>query len=128
MPEMSWQPGTNLRLTMAYGYSDKINIQGEPRETAKIHEVLCTSRISKAASFSLDASLRLSEIQFDGRTNTPVAYEMLEAQQPGTNLNWNFTLQKKLLQGLQLSAVYEGRKSEDRAAIHIGRIQVSALF
>jgi hypothetical protein len=30
--------------------------------------------------------------------------------------------------GLQLSLNYEGRKSEDTGAVHIGRMQVSALF
>ena len=35
---------------------------------------------------------------------------------------------KKILMGLQLSVSYEGRKSEDSDVIHIGRMQVSALF
>jgi hypothetical protein len=72
--------------------------------------------------------VKYSSIDFVGNSNTPVAYEMLEALQPGSNMVWNFTLQKKILQGLQLSMVYEGRKSEERAAVHIGRMQVSALF
>jgi hypothetical protein len=127
-PELAWQPSPNVRLSMIYGFSDKINETGEPQETATIHEISTVARVSKATDFSLDALVKYSEIAFSGNSNTPVAYEMLEALQPGNNLVWNFTLQKKILQGLQLSMVYEGRKSEERAAVHIGRMQVSALF
>ena len=128
MPEISWQPGTNFRWTVRYGYSGKENLQGEPHETARIHEMSTNVRVSKAADFLLDAFFRFSNIEFDGQPNTPVAYAMLEALQPGQNFSWNLTLQKKILLGLQLSVSYEGRKSGDNEAVHIGRMQVSALF
>ena len=127
-PELVWQPGSNFRLSLLYGYSNKINKEGEPGEEAKIHEIIGNLRISKASSMSLDAFMKYSEIQFNGDANTPVAYEMLEALQPGQNYSWNVILQKKILMGLQLSISYEGRKSEESDVIHIGRMQVSALF
>lgn len=127
-PELTWQPSPNLRYSLIYGYSDKVNTNGEPQETTTIHELSGVLRMSKATDFSLDVAVKYSAIDFVGNNNTPVAYEMLEALQPGNNYLWNFTLQKKILLGLQLSLVYEGRKSEDRAAVHIGRMQVSALF
>jgi hypothetical protein len=127
-PEISWQPGNNFRLSMLYGYSNKINLEGEPMETAHIHEIVSNARVSKAASFSLDAILKYSNIDYSAQANTPVAYEMLEALQPGQNYTWSVILQKKILQGLQLSVNYEGRKSQDLSIIHIGRMQVSALF
>jgi len=52
----------------------------------------------------------------------------LEALRAGQNITWDLNLQQKLFNGLQLSVVYEGRKSEETPAIHIGRIQVTALF
>ena len=127
-PEISWQPGNNFRLSMLYGYSNKINREGEPMETAYIHEIVTNARVSRAASFTLDAILRYSNIDYSAQANTPVAYEMLEALQPGQNFTWSVILQKKILQGLQLSVNYEGRKSEELSIIHIGRMQVSALF
>ena len=76
----------------------------------------------------INAFIKYSDIQYNGDVNTPVAYAMLEALQPGQNYSWNMILQKKILMGLQLSVSYEGRKSEESDAIHIGRMQVSALF
>ena len=128
LPEFAWQPNTNFRLSVLYGYSDKLNTDSEPGEEANIHEVIGNLRLSKASDLSLNAFFKYSDIQFNGDPNTPVAYEMLEALQPGQNYSWNMILQKKILMGLQLSVSYEGRKSEDSDAIHIGRMQVSALF
>jgi hypothetical protein len=127
-PEIAWQPGTNFRLTAKYGYVQKVNIEGEPQEKANIHEVIWNARLSKATNFSMDAYLKYSDIEYAGNENTPVAYEMLEALRPGQNYSWSLILQKKILLGLQLSLNYEGRKSEDQDFIHIGRMQVSALF
>jgi hypothetical protein len=97
-------------------------------EEATIHEIVGNVRISKASSLSLDAFVKFSDIQYNGDINTPVAYEMLEALQPGQNYSWNLIMQKKILMGLQLSMSYEGRKSEGSDPVHIGRMQVSALF
>lgn len=128
LPELSWQPSKMFRLSILYGYSNKINLGGEPGEKANIQEIAGNLRISKASKMSLDALFKFSDIQYSGDVNTPVAYEMLEALQPGKNYSWNMRLQKKILLGLQLSISYEGRKSEENETIHIGRMQVSALF
>ena len=128
MPELVWQPSTNFRFSAIYGYSYKVNVEGDVGEEAWIHEIIGNLRMSKASKISLDAALRYSDIQYDGDPNTPVAYDMLEALQPGQNYSWNVILQKKILMGLQLSASYEGRKSGTNDTIHIGRMQVSALF
>jgi hypothetical protein len=128
MPELAWQPNTNLRLSVLYGYSDKNSGEGEARQEAVIHEVAGNLRVSKAVQLSLDASVKYSDIQYTGDSNTPVAYEMLEALQPGKNYSWSMIMQKEILMGLQLSVSYEGRQSADLNPIHIGRMQVSALF
>lgn len=128
VPEFVWQPNTNFRFSTRYGYSSKLNTGGDMGEEATIHEIIGNWRVSKASSLSLDAVIKYSDIEYDGDVNTPVAYEMLEALQPGQNYSWNLIMQKKILLGLQLSVSYEGRKSEGNNAIHIGRMQVSALF
>ena len=128
LPEIAWQPNTNLRLSVLYGFSEKVNTLSELGEEAKINEFMTNLRISKAADLSVDAFMKYSDIQFNGNVNTPVAYEMLEALQPGQNYSWSLIVQKKILMGLQLSMSYEGRKSQENDAIHIGRMQVSALF
>jgi len=65
---------------------------------------------------------------FKGSTNSPVAYQMLEGLQDGTNYTWNLFYNKKLNSFLNLNLSYFGRKSETSRAIHSGSIQLRATF
>jgi hypothetical protein len=70
----------------------------------------------------IDAKLK------DTPINSPIGYEMLDALRPGNNFTWSINWQEKLVNGLQLSFIYEGRKSEGSNIIHTGRMQASAFF
>ena len=65
---------------------------------------------------------------FSGSPNTPVAYQILEGLQPGTNFKWSLIAQKKLTKFLDLNLNYFGRKSETSRAIHTGTVQLKAYF
>ncbi len=86
-------------------------------------------RYAKAIKTTLTGNLRLIQIDYNGEVNSPVGYEMLQALTPGTNVTWSLNWLQKIGEGLQLNLVYEGRNSQglDRI-VHIGRMQVSALF
>ncbi len=124
--EIAWQPSTAFRLTTAYRFEQKQNTFGE--ENAQINEFRTELRYSKVGDRVINTRLRILNIDFEGENNTPVSYELLEALRAGQNITWDLNLQQKLFNGLQLSVVYEGRKSEETPAVHIGRIQVTALF
>ena len=124
--ELAWQPTTAFRLTTAYRFEQKQNTLGE--ENAQINEFRSELRYSKVGDKVFNVRFRYLNIDFEGENNTPVSYELLEALRTGQNITWDLNLQQKLFNGLQLSVVYEGRKSEETPAIHIGRIQVTALF
>ena len=124
--EVAWQPTTAFRLTTAYRFEQKQNTLGI--EKATINEFRTELRYSKVGDRVWSTRIRTLNIGFNGENNTPVSYELLEALQKGQNATWDLNLQQKLFNGLQLSVVYEGRKSEKSPAVHIGRIQVTALF
>lgn len=124
--ELAWQPTTAFRLTTAYRFEQKQNTIGE--ENAQINEFRSELRYSKVGDRVFNVRFRYLNIDFEGENNTPVSYELLEALRAGQNITWDLNLQQKLFNGLQLSVVYEGRKSEETPAVHIGRIQVTALF
>ena len=124
--ELAWQPTTAFRLTTAYRFEQKQNTLST--ENAQINEFRSELRYSKVGDRVFNVRFRYLNIDFEGENNTPVSYELLEALRAGQNITWDLNLQQKLFNGLQLSVVYEGRKSEETPAIHIGRIQVTALF
>ncbi|MEO9966351.1 MAG: hypothetical protein ABJF11_11215 [Reichenbachiella sp.] len=129
LPGLIWQPTNNIRFSTTYRWASKNNSQvSDDPENSKVHEVLFESRWSNGVKNALNASLRVADISFNGDINTAAAYELLEALQPGTNYSWQFSYNQKLISGLQISLGYEGRKSTDRPTIHMGRMQVTALF
>jgi hypothetical protein len=97
-------------------------------ETLQMHVIGANFQYASKQSFSVNANANLYFNEFDGDTNSPVAYQMLEGLQPGTNLTWLLGLQKRLTSFLDLNLNYFGRKSEDSKTIHSGNVQLRATF
>jgi hypothetical protein len=128
-PEFAWQPNNNFRVSLLYAFSDKQNVSKEPGGgTAASNELIMDLRYSKAIQHNVTATFRYINIDFTGVENSPAGYELLEALRPGRNVTWNLIAQKKIINGLQLTLNYEGRSSEGSTVVHIGRMQVTALF
>ncbi len=127
-PELTYQPTANFRLAGTYGYSFKTNLRQEKTENARTHSLSTEIRWAKVARRTLAATIRWVRIGFQGEANSPVGYELLEALRPGTNWTWNLNWQQRLANGLQVNIGYDGRQSEGQRTVHIGRMQVTALF
>ncbi|HTF82772.1 MAG TPA: hypothetical protein VL947_13645, partial [Cytophagales bacterium] len=126
-PELAYQPSHNLRVTLSGAYGSKNNVKGA-QEMSHNMEVALETRYSKVSNRTIQVNIRYNKIRYNADTNTPLAYEMLDALQPGNNYYWNVSYTQKLLNGLQLTINYDGRQSEKLPIVHIGRIQATALF
>ena len=51
-------------------------------------------------------------ITYNDDTNSPIAYEMLNALLPGNNFTWNVNFQRNITSNIQISINYDGRKNE----------------
>ena len=128
-PEIAYQPSQAFRITSNYLLHNKQNIfKSTNTETAILHEFATEIRWAEAVKRTVSARFRFVTIDFSGDANSPVGYEMLEALQRGINLTWSVNWQQRLSNGLQLTFIYDGRKSENQAVAHVGRVQVTALF
>ncbi len=128
-PELSFQPGRVFRLTANYAYGNKENEIGE--QSATFHELGLQFRLNQVNKRSINSQLKYISIDHNQEpafSSTVLGFEMLEGLQKGVNWTWQITLQQKLSNGLQVSINYDGRKSELTRVVHIGRMQVSALF
>ncbi|MFY0592694.1 hypothetical protein [Roseivirga sp.] len=128
-PSLSWQPFSAFRFTGRLSRKDKQNffVEGS-NEKAILNEIEMNMRYSKATKSTISSTFKFVDIDFQGVENSPVGYELLEALRPGQNLTWNINWQQRLGKGLQLILRYDGRKSAESRAVHLGRVQVSALF
>ncbi|MFC3415583.1 hypothetical protein [Algoriphagus hitonicola] len=129
-PEFAWQPSPFFRTTGTYSYVSKVNVDNEVfEEEASIHELGIDLRFAKAIKTTLTGNLKWIEIKYNGEPNSPVGYEMLQALTQGTNVTWSINWLQKVGNGLQVNLAYEGRNSQGlNRIVHIGRMQVSALF
>jgi hypothetical protein len=74
------------------------------------------------------AGFQFSSINFTGVANTTVSYIMLEGLLPGKNLLWNLSLTKRIINNLEISIEYEGRKPANTHIIHTGTASIRALL
>lgn len=126
-PKISYLYNQNTRLELFYNFKNKAN-QILDMETLQMHIVGSNFQYASKQSFSVNANASFYFNEFEGNTNSPVAYQMLEGLQPGTNLTWLLGLQKRLTSFLDLNVNYSGRKSEQSNTIHTGNIQLRATF
>jgi hypothetical protein len=127
-PELIWQPTRSLRLIGGYELRVKHNRLGDVGERAEVDEWHGNLTWNQLGKGTMSADLRLINIQYSGEPNLYVAYQMLEALQPGRNVNWRLNWQQALSSGLQMTLQYNGRTSEGQAPIHTGTVVMTAYF
>jgi hypothetical protein len=129
-PELAYQPSSIFRTTIMYQFTDKVNINNvEFNERATLHQTGLDLRYAKAIKTTINANFKYTFIEYNGLINSPTGYEMLQALTPGSNFTWSLNWLQKIGEGLQMNMVYEGRNSEGLGRlVHIGRMQVTALF
>lgn len=128
-PQLIWQPSANLRLIASYQNEHKRNdFLESSQEFSTLERYKGEIAWNKVGVGSLRGAISWVNIMFEGDSSTYLSYLLLDALQPGTNQIWQLNWQQKLSRGMQLSLLYNGRKSETNRAIHTGNVQVTAFF
>ena len=129
----SLQPKISYVLNNENRFSAFYHLRNKKNKLAEF-EVLNQQKIgieyffSSKSTTQFNANFTTFFNDFDGNPNSPVGYQMLEGLQEGTNYTWTFLWNKKLNSYLNLSLNYRGRKSLNSKTIHIGTINLKALF
>jgi hypothetical protein len=97
-------------------------------EVALTNSLNIEAKFNAVSNTSLTAKFTFSNINFTGATNTTVSYIMLDALQPGKNYLWNINFTKRLINNLEISFEYEGRKPGGSPTINTGRASLRALL
>ena len=118
-----------LRLIGSYERKTRRNEFTESSLESALSKVYKTELTwNQAGKGSLRGTFSIVQIEFTGDPSSYLGYLLLDALQPGTNQTWQLNWQQKISKGMQLSLLYNGRKSEDASAIHTGNVQVTAFF
>ncbi|MGB3588305.1 MAG: hypothetical protein WBA23_17270 [Tunicatimonas sp.] len=131
-PELHWQPHLDIRLVTRASWTNRVNsstvLPEAPTEEATLRSVGWEIQSSRVMKRNINATLEWLKIDYTADATQAVAYEMLEGLLPGNNARWTVNLQQQLLEGLQLTVNYQGRKSPEQATVHSGSVSVRALF
>ncbi len=127
-PSFIYQPSTVFRVTLDGRISEKRNAAELGGEIASVQEIGSTFKFNQPQKGSLQGGIKMIQIVYDGEQNSALGFEMLEALRPGTNYTWNVGYQRSLSKNLQLSILYNGRKSQETRMIHSGGMEVRAFF
>lgn len=127
-PECSFQPNNSFRISIHGAFYTKQNVVGVVGEHSQNKEMGAEIRWAKSSKRTLQVGFKTNNVEYKFATNTPLAYEMLDALKPGQNYYANLNYTQKIMNGLQLTLNYEARKFNGSPLIHLGKIQATALF
>jgi hypothetical protein len=126
--ELQYQPGTRFRVGTKYQFSHKENQFGVTGEQAVLHRATAEFRYSIPMKGSLQTLAEFISINYNSTPGNSVAFEMLEGLRPGDNFTWTIGYQRIMANNMQVNLQYNGRKSPDTPAVHVGTVQVRAFF
>ena len=92
------------------------------------------SRFNSIKQGVIAGKLSIIKIDYSANLNASESYgtgsswELLQGLRPGDNYTWQITWNQKLESNLQISISYDGRKSQDTKAIHIGKANITWFF
>ncbi len=126
-PEFAVQYNVNWRIALKYKYQKTLNKIGLLEQSLQ-NSLGTELKYNSGGKSSLTINLNYINNDFNGNSNSAIAYEMLEALQVGRNITWAANWQRNISATFQLNIVYEGRSSENASTINTGSMQVRAFF
>lgn len=127
-PKLTWQPGTRMRGTVRFKYTDKHNQAELGGERALLRDLGLEYRLNVPDKGSVQVTGNLVEISYNGAVDSSLGTEMLGGLKPGTNITWSLGLQRRISDHLQVDLTYNGRSSPGTPTVHVGGAQVRAFF
>ncbi|MCW3116173.1 MAG: hypothetical protein JWM28_255 [Chitinophagaceae bacterium] len=132
-PRLDFINGTSFRLSTGYKLESKKNKEIYGGEKSTSNAVNVETKYNILQSSSVSGKFTLNNINYKtpsgaSTENSTVGYTILDGLLPGKNYIWNITVTKRLLNNLELSVQYDGRKPATGKTVHVGKASLTALF
>ncbi|MDW8301578.1 MAG: hypothetical protein RML38_03880 [Bacteroidia bacterium] len=118
----------NLRISLKQSVDQKNNRWNADSTYARVLKTGLDVKYLVGTKTNLSFLVDYAQIKYNGSTNTPIEFELLEGLRAGRNVLWNVQLNQSLTQSLQLTLMYDGRASEGTKTVHTGRMQLRLMF
>ncbi|HEY6063530.1 MAG TPA: hypothetical protein VIV35_07970, partial [Chitinophagaceae bacterium] len=127
-PFFTYIKGSTFRVITSYRFDSKKNLPLYGGERSVSNSLNIESKYNILQNSSLTGKFTFNNIDYKSPPNTTVSYIMLDGLLPGKNLLWSLSFNKRLLNNIELSFQYDGRKAGTSKTVHIGRAAIMALF
>ena len=127
-PQLTWQPNTRFRASTAISLTEKSATSEAETGIATLNEIELQARLSEPGKGSIEFTLSYINIDYNGTENNSLGNEVLQGLRVGNNATWGLSIQRNLSKNLQIDLTYNGRRSENNRAIHVGGMQLRAFF
>jgi len=127
-PQVSYLLGTKFRVTVLYNFSFRKNTLDENEEKSYSNEASAEARYNIVSKSTLNGKVSFVKINYTGGENLPIEFAMLQGFKDGNNYTWTVSYERTLAKAVQLSLSYDGRKTGEAKPVHVGRVQVRAIF
>ena len=127
--KFTFQPNRIFRLAMLYEYTEKNNNSLTINSQKAINNsVTLIGKYNNIQKGNLSGTLSYIDWKYNGNDADALAFEMLDGYRTGVNIRWNLSYNRTLMENLQLTIIYDGRKPAGTKTIHTGMIQIRAYF
>ncbi len=126
-PKLSYLFSGQSSVSVSYAFLNKENTS-TGAEKLNQQKLTAAFRLGNQQNATITGAFDWFENEFEGNSFSPVAYQLLNGLQPGTNFTWNLLAQKKITKFLEVNLNYSGRKTKISKAIHSGNVQLRAFF
>ncbi|MEI8136517.1 MAG: hypothetical protein WCH21_04235 [Bacteroidota bacterium] len=123
-----FQPNTYFRISGIYKHTEKSNRIEGGFQKAFINTLAAEIKYNQTEKGSLTGRMDFVLIKYNDTENSPIAYEILNALSKGQNVTWELNYQRNLSSNIQISINYNGRKTPNSNAVHLGGAQIRAFF
>ncbi len=127
-PFFTFIKGSTFRVVTSYKFDSKKNLPLYGGERSVSNSLNIEAKYNILQNSSLTGRFTFNNIDYNFPANTTVSYIMLDGLLPGKNLLWSLSFNKRLLNNLELSFQYDGRKAGTSKTVHVGRAAITALF
>lgn len=127
-PGFTYISGTAFRIVTTYKFDNKKNLPLYGGETSVSNSINVETKYNILQKSSLTGRFTFNNIDFNFPVNTTVSYIMLDGLLPGSNYLWSMSFTRRLLNNIELSFQYDGRKPAYGRTVHVGRAAMTALF
>jgi hypothetical protein len=122
--------GSAFRVTSGYKIENKKNVPLYGGEEAISNSINIESKYNVLQNSAIAGRFTFNKIDYTAQSaaSSTVSYIMLDGLLPGKNYLWSLSFTKRLINNLEISFQYDGRKPAGAKTVNIGRVTATALF